>query len=73
MTTSIKVRTNGSYVAEAKDSNGSIVGKAGPGSNVESDWIHLRHADVFTIAERDATTEEVEAAKAPKQDQRQRG
>lgn len=64
MTTSIKVRTNGNYVAEVKTNSGAILGKAGPGSSVESDWIGVPHAGV-SIVERTATPEEVEAAKNP--------
>jgi len=58
MTTSIKVRTNGSYVAEVKNASGAILGKSGPGSNAESDWIGVPH-DGVTIDERPATAEEV--------------
>lgn len=61
MTTSIKVRTNGNYVAEVKNSSGAVLGKAGPGSNVESDWIWISHGEEVSIAERTATAEEVEA------------
>lgn len=63
MTTSIKIRTNGSYVAEAKNAAGNVIGKSGPGNNVESEWIGLPHDGVHSIVERAATAEEVEAAK----------
>lgn len=67
MTTSVKLRTNGNYVAELKNNDGEVVGSAGPGSNVESDWVNLPHGENHTIEERKATDEEVEAAK-PKDD-----
>jgi hypothetical protein len=73
MTTSIKVRTNGNYVAEVKNDSGAILGKAGPGSNVESDWIGVPHQGGVSITERTATTEEIEAAKDPNAPQDQRG
>lgn len=65
MTTQVKIQTNGSYVAELKNVNGSVLGKAGPGNNVESEWIHVPHGQTHTVTEREATAEEIEAAKAP--------
>lgn len=64
MTTSIKIRTNGNYVAEATNAAGGILGKAGPGDNVESDWIHVPH-DGFSVSERPATAAEIDAASKP--------
>jgi hypothetical protein len=64
MTTSIKIRTNGNYVAEAKNSGGTIIGKSGPGNNVESEWIGVPHGG-FNVTERNATAEEIEAANKP--------
>lgn len=61
MTTSVKIRTNGNYVAEAKNSGGTIIGTAGPGNQVESDWINVPH-DGFSVTERQATAEEIEKA-----------
>lgn len=72
MTTSMKLRTNGNYVAEARNEAGgaSLYGAAGPGSNVESDWFNVPHTGV-NVTERAATQEEIdnrakvdEAAKA---------
>lgn len=63
MTTSIKVKTNGDYVAEVQNENGDVLGKAGPGSNVESEWIGVAHTGI-SVAERPATAEEIEAAKS---------
>lgn len=64
MTTQIKISTNGNYVCEVKNSGGTVLGKAGPGSMKESGSIYLPHGETFTISERDATPEETEAAKA---------
>jgi len=64
MTTSIKIRTNGSYVAELKNSQGSVLGKAGPGNNQESEWIYVPHGEQATFSERTATAEEIEHAAA---------
>lgn len=63
MTTSVKLRTNGNYVSELKNAGGTVLGHAGPGSNVESDWIGFPHGEAATITERSATPEEIEAAK----------
>lgn len=62
MTTSIKIRTNGDYVAEAKNLNGLVLGHAGPGNNVESNWIGVPHTG-FTVSERSATPDEIATAK----------
>lgn len=64
MTTSVKLRTNGNYVSELKDEAGNVLGKAGPGSNVESNWLNFPHGQTATITERPATDEEIEAAKS---------
>lgn len=65
MTTTIKVNTNGSYVSTIKI-NGKEAGTVGPGSNVEKAF-SLPHNDgapsLFEVHERQATPEEVEAAK----------
>lgn len=63
MTSRMRLETNGAYVSEAKDKDGNVVGKAGPGSAVQSDWFWVPHEGV-TVAERQATPEEVEASKA---------
>lgn len=62
MTTSFKLRTNGNFVSEAKNEGGTIIAKAGPGSNVESEWVHYPHGTNVTISERPATDDEVAAA-----------
>lgn len=64
MTTSFKLRTNGNYVSEAKNEGGTIIAKAGPGSNVESDWVSYPHRTGVTISERAATDDEIAAAGA---------
>jgi hypothetical protein len=61
MTTNIKISTNGNYVCEVKNSGGTVIGKSGPGSMVESGSIYLPHGETFTISERDATAEELAA------------
>lgn len=64
MTTTVKVITNGNYVAEVKQ-DGVDVGSVGPGSMVEKSFtiLHGSKTNVFEIAEREATAEEVEASK----------
>lgn len=62
MTTSVKIRTNGNYVAELQDEAGDVIGSAGPGSNVESDWINVPHGTEVGLTERNATAEEIEKA-----------
>ena len=71
MTTSVKLRTNGNYVSQLKDSRGNVLGSAGPGSNVESEWINFPHGQVATIEERQATDEEVAAANKPTDEETQ--
>ncbi len=63
MTTNIKINTNGNYVCEVKNSGGTVLGSAGPGSMQESGSIYLPHGETFTISERTATEEEIAAAK----------
>lgn len=65
MTTSVKLRTNGDYVSEIKNEGGTVLGHAGPGNNVESEWINFPHGYTATVTERKATPEEIEAAKNP--------
>ncbi|MER8427849.1 hypothetical protein [Mesorhizobium sp. M1403] len=66
MTTTIKVNTNGNYVSTIKI-NGVEAGTVGPGSMVEKSF-GLPHNNggpsVFEVFERQATPEEIEAAKA---------
>jgi hypothetical protein len=66
MTTTVKVNTNGSYVADVKitNSRGEQVDSVGPGSMVEKSF-SIPHGEATTIEinEREATPEEVEAAK----------
>lgn len=64
MTTSIKLHTNGNYVSELrKEGEETVLGSAGPGSNVESDWINFPHGYTAIVKERSATQEEIDAAK----------
>jgi hypothetical protein len=63
MTTSARIRCNGNYVAQAFDMNKTLLGSAGPGSNVESEWINVGH-NGFYVTERPATEEEIAAANA---------
>lgn len=65
MTTSIKLRTNGNYVSELKNERGDVLGSAGPGSNVESEWISFPHGQTATVTERPATPEETQKAIGP--------
>lgn len=62
MTTSVKVNTNGNYVATVKI-NGVDKGTVGPGSAVEKMW-NIPHGQMTTveIEERQATAEEIAAA-----------
>ena len=64
MTTSFKLRTNGNYVSEARNEGGTIIATAGPGSNVESEWVIYPHGTGVTISERPATAEEISAQSA---------
>ncbi|MER8602772.1 hypothetical protein NKH48_03120 [Mesorhizobium sp. M1233] len=66
MTTTIKVNTNGNYVSTIKI-NGVESGTVGPGFPAEKSF-GLPHNNggpsVFEVFERQATPEEIEAAKA---------
>lgn len=64
MTISIKVGANGDYVAMVKI-NGEDAGTVGPGNMVVKDFPY-RHGSgpqTYTVEERNATPEEIEAAK----------
>lgn len=65
MTTDIKIRTNGSYVAEVRNDAGDLLGSNGPSSHtggaVESNWINVGHGG-FIVIERSATEDEIHAA-----------
>lgn len=65
MTTNVKITTNGNYVAELKNSGGTVLGKAGPGQMAESGSIYIPHNETVTISERPATAEEIEALNKP--------
>lgn len=61
MTTSVKVNTNGNYVATVKI-NGVDKGTVGPGSMVEKQWgIPHLETTIVEIEERQATAEEIAA------------
>lgn len=64
MTTNIKITTNGNYVGELKNSGGTVLGKAGPGTMKESGSIYVPHGETVTFSERAATQEEIDAEKA---------
>lgn len=71
MTTTVKVSCNGDYVATVKTmQNGEVksTDTVGPGSNVEKTfWFYHGSAPtVYEVSEREATAEEVAAAKAAK-------
>lgn len=65
MTTDVIVRTNGNYVAMVKQ-NGEDKGTVGPGAAVTKQFYvpHGAGPQVFEIEEREATAEEIEAAKS---------
>jgi 4-diphosphocytidyl-2C-methyl-D-erythritol kinase len=64
MTTTVIVATNGNYVSSVKV-NGEDRGTVGPGSNVQRSFgiMHGSGPTVFEISEREATPDEIEAAK----------
>lgn len=64
MTTTVIVATNGNYVSHVKV-NGEDRGTVGPGSNVQRSFgiMHGSGPTVFEISEREATPDEIEAAK----------
>lgn len=65
MTTSLKITTNGSYVATVKNEKGEELVSVGPGTMVEKQ-LYFRHGagpQTYVVEERSATAEEVEAAK----------
>jgi len=65
MTTDMKIRTNGNYVATLTDALGSVLGSVGPSIGegpVESDWINVPHGDEVTLSERPATEDEIHEA-----------
>lgn len=64
MTTTVKVTTNGDYIATVKV-NGKEAGTVGPGNMVEKafPFYHGSEPTTYEVSERPATPEEVEAAK----------
>lgn len=58
----VKVRAVGNFVTEVTDDTGVIIGRVGPGDDVEGNWIDLLEGDSVTITRRAATAEEIEAA-----------
>lgn len=65
MTTSLKITTNGNYVATVKNEKGEELVSVGPGSTVEKSlyFPHGSGPQTYVVDERAATAEEVEAAK----------
>lgn len=66
MTTSLKITTNGNYVATVKNEKGDELASVGPGSMVEKSlyFPHGAGPQTYVVEERSATAEEIEAAKA---------
>lgn len=61
MTTTLKLWTNGNYVAEAR-MDGEIIATVGPGTNVESPPIYVPNGKNVFITERAATALEIDMA-----------
>lgn len=61
MTAKFKLGVNGNFVLEAKDSSGNVIAHVGPGSNVEGEWVSGPHDQTYTITERSATEDEIQA------------